>query len=69
MEQQEAGANKQIYQMDSDQRYVDYALTPSFTEMPDGLSATTTLTITDTLGKGLTYVPGSSYIGGTYNTK
>ena len=66
VEQQEAGANKQIYQMDSDQRYVDYALTPSFTEMPDGLSATTTLTITDTLGKGLTYVPGSSYIGGTY---
>jgi len=66
VEQQEAGSDKQIYQMDSDQRYVDYSLTPSFGSMPEGLSLTTTLTITDTLGKGLSYVPGSSYIGGTY---
>lgn len=60
------GENKRIYQMDNDQRYADFVLTPSFNEMPEGVTKVTTVTIVDTLPPNLRYVSGSSYIGGTY---
>ena len=66
VEQQEDGKDKSIYQMDSEQRYVDFALTPSFDALPEGVSETTTVTITDQMDAKLSYVPGSAYLGGTY---
>lgn len=64
--QQEVGRDKDIYQMDSDQRYVDFVLKPSLKGLPEGVVETTTLTIEDTLDKHLQYVDGSAFIGGTY---
>lgn len=66
VEQQENGTDKSIYSLDLEQRYVDYALTPSFTGMPEGIYVETDVTITDTLGEGLSYVPGSAFLGGIY---
>lgn len=66
VEQKENGSDKAIYQLDNEQRYVDYVLTPSFDKLPDGLNETTTVTITDILPAKLSYVPNTSYIGGTY---
>lgn len=61
------GTAKSVYSLNSGERRVDYAITPTYST--GGLepgSITGTVTITDTLPKFLTYVPGSSYQGGTY---
>ena len=61
------GAAKSIYSLNDGERRVDYAITPTYST--GGLNAGTingTVTITDTLPKYLTYVPGSSYQGGMY---
>ena len=60
---------KSIYDMDYGERYADIELLPS-TSMSIGIDAsasmTTTVIITDTLPDGMTYVPGTCYMGGTY---
>ncbi len=58
---------KSAYDMDYDQRVADYILRPRL-EMQQGVTRTmtTTVTITDTLPKGLTYIDGSAVMGGTY---
>ena len=62
----EVGDNKVVYQMDNDQRYADFILTPSFNPMPPGVSKQTNVTIVDTLPPNLRYVTNSSRIGGEY---
>ena len=60
---------KDTYNLDADQRVVDFVLDPSVT-YPEGVQPekrqTTTVTIVDTLPQYLTYRAGSSYFGGTY---
>lgn len=61
------GTAKSVYSLNNGERRVDYAITPTYTT--GGLEPGTipgTVTIVDTLPKYLTYVPGSSYQGGTY---
>ena len=61
------GAAKSIYSLNDGERRVDYAITPTYTTGGVAPGAITgTVTITDVLPKYLTYVPGSSYQGGTY---
>ena len=61
---------KLVYDLDTNQRTVDYVLTPCITrslgENKTSVNKKTTLTIVDTLPKGLSYIPYSSYYGGTY---
>lgn len=59
--------HKKTYDLDNNQIIVDYALYPSFV-IPDNVTfdSTTTMTITDTLPAGLSYIGGSSVYGGTY---
>ena len=57
---------KTIYQLDANQRYVDFVLEPRFDPLPEGLSAITTVTVMDTLPENVHYEAGSAYIGGTY---
>ena len=56
--------------MDVGQRIADYVLHPSAVrsagESSTGGELTTTVYVEDTLPKGLTYIPNSSYWGGTY---
>ncbi len=62
------GMEKTTYDLDSGQRVADFILQPS-TTVNGGTAATameTTVTVTLTLPKYLTYRPGSSYFGGTY---
>ena len=61
---------KNAYDMDVGQRIADYVLYPSAVRSA-GESSTegelvTTVYVEDTLPKGLTYIPNSSYWGGTY---
>ena len=66
------GEHKEIFDIDYAQRYVDYTIVPAFDveEKPNADSGyTTTVTVTDIIPQGLTYVPGSSYLGGTYTEK
>ena len=69
--QQSSNGQKIAYDMDTNQRIVDYVLHPSIVrtagESVTGNTAfTTELYIEDTLPAGLHYVPGSAYWGGTY---
>ena len=67
--QEADGDHKEIFDIDYAQRYVDYVIEPAFDtdEKPDAEGDyTTTVTVTDTIPEDLTYVPGSSYVGGTY---
>ena len=59
---------KNTYNLDAEQRVVDFRLQPrTYYDQGEGNNRlTTTVTITDTLPKYLTYRPGSSYFGGTY---
>lgn len=59
---------KTNYNLDAEQRVVDFKLQPrTYYDQGSGSNnLTTTVTIVDTLPKYLTYVPGSSYFGGTY---
>ena len=66
--QQSDDVEKNVYNLDAEQRVVDFKLQP-YTEYDQGSgnhALTTTVTIVDTLPKYLTYRAGSSYFGGTY---
>lgn len=64
----EAGNTKTVYDLDKEQRAVDWKLTAAADTSPttDGGQYTTDYIITDTLPKGLTYVDGSMTVGGQY---
>ncbi len=63
-------AAKKAYDLDVGQRIADYVLYPSAVRSAGESSTagelTTTVYVEDTLPKGLTYIPNSSYWGGTY---
>lgn len=60
--------HKNIYDLDKEQRYADWLLTATADTGKNsmGETYTTDYRIKDVVPKGLTYVDGSSYIGGTY---
>lgn len=64
----EAGNTKTVYDIDKEQRTVDWKLTATAdtSTTTDGGQYTTDYIITDTLPKGLTYVDGSMTVGGQY---
>lgn len=64
----EAGNTKTVYDLDKEQRTVDWKLTATAdtSTTTDGGQYTTDYIITDTLPKGLTYVDGSMTVGGQY---
>lgn len=62
----EAGNVKTVYDLDKEQRTVDWKLTATADTSTDGGQYTTDYIITDTLPKGLTYVDGSMTVGGQY---
>lgn len=64
----EAGNAKTVYDLDKEQRTVDWKLTATAdtSTTTDGGQYTTDYIITDTLPKGLTYVDGSMTVGGQY---
>ena len=64
---QKAGdKEKKIYQLDTEQRYVDFILIPKFDPLPEELSTTTTVTVIDTLPANVHYEEGSAYFDGVY---
>ena len=65
----EAGNVKTVYDLDKEQRAVDWKLTATAdtSTTTDGGQYTTDYIITDTLPKGLTYVDGSMTVGGQYS--
>ena len=64
----EAGNTKTVYDLDKEQRTVDWKLTATAdtSTTTDGGQYTTDYIIADTLPKGLTYVDGSMTVGGQY---
>lgn len=64
----EAGNVKTVYDLDKEQRTVDWKLTATAdtSTTTDGGQYTTDYIITDTLPKGLAYVDGSMTVGGQY---
>lgn len=58
----EAGKPKTIYDLDKEQRTVDWKLTTK----TEGSGGNTTITVKDTLPDGLTYQAGSTCVDGTY---
>ena len=64
----EAGNAKTVYDLDKEQRTVDWKLTATAdtSTTTDGGQYTTDYIITDTLPKGLAYVDGSMTVGGQY---
>lgn len=69
-QQQSSSLPKEAYDMDVGQRIADYVLYPSAVrsagESSTGGELVTTVYVEDTLPKGLSYIPNSSYWGGTY---
>lgn len=65
----EAGHIKTVYDLDKEQRTVDWKLTATAdtSTTTDGGQYTTDYIITDTLPKGLAYVDGSMTVGGQYS--
>lgn len=65
----EAGNAKTVYDLDKEQRTVDWKLTATAdtSTTTDGGQYTTDYIITDTPPKGLTYVDGSMTVGGQYS--
>ena len=65
----EAGNVKTVYDLDKEQRTVDWKLTATAdtSTTTDGGQYTTDYIITDTLPKGLAYVDGSMMVGGQYS--
>lgn len=64
------GTEKTTFNLDANQRIVDFKLQPATSYDNNQTSNTgdvTTVTIVDTLPKGLKYVKGSAYIGGNYS--
>ena len=64
--QKEAGVEKSIYNLDSGERFVDFRLKPSFITNITGQDIKSDVMIKEVLPKGLSYITGSAYIGGTY---
>lgn len=64
----DGSTTKTSYNLDAEQRVVDFKLQPRtyYDQVSGSNNLTTTVTIVDTLPKYLTYRPGSSYFGGTY---
>ncbi len=66
------GAEKSSYDMDTNQRTVDYVVQGSIIRnngtFTTDTTQQTTVTMTVTLPDGLSYLEGSSYIGGTYTS-
>ena len=61
------GEEKKNFDLDADQRVVDFILSPSVNSLvPSQQQILTNVTIVDVLPKGLTYIDGSAYFGGTY---
>ncbi len=59
--------DKKTFNLDADQRVVDFRLEPgTYYDQPGAFKNTTTVTIVDTLPKYLTYRAGSAYFGGAY---
>ncbi len=59
--------DKKTFNLDADQRVVDFRLEPgTYYDQPGTFKDTTTVTIVDTLPKYLTYRAGSAYFGGAY---
>ncbi|WP_300822818.1 SpaA isopeptide-forming pilin-related protein [uncultured Acetatifactor sp.] len=59
--------DKKTFNLDADQRVVDFRLEPgTYYDQPGTFKNTTTVTIVDTLPKYLTYRAGSAYFGGAY---
>ncbi len=61
--------SKRVYDLDEGQRIADFQISPSIITGlvgADGRTINTTITVEATLGKDLSYVDGSSKIGGTY---
>lgn len=65
--QQQDGHAKDIYQLDGDERYVDYVIYSYAGELPKGLHEKVNIEVTDVLDKNLSYVEGSAYLGGEYH--
>lgn len=65
----EAGNVKTVYDLDKEQRTVDWKITATAdtSTTTDGGQYTTDYIITDTLPKGLAYVDGSMTVGGQYS--
>ena len=63
---QEVGQPKNVFEVGEGQRYADFALTPAFDEMPQGLDQVTDVTVVDTLDENMRFTEGSAYVGGTY---
>lgn len=66
--QRASGTPREIFDMDYQQRTVDYVVTPSVTRGVEAMTddSPTDVTLTVTLPKDLTYIPGSFVYGGTY---
>lgn len=64
----DAGKTKVVYDLDKDQRTVDWVISAKTSMQQSSSSAIyyTDMYLTDTLPKGLTYVSGSARVGGTY---
>lgn len=61
------GEEKKVFNLDADQRVVDFKLQPgTYYDKPGEFEHTARITIVDTLPKHLTYKPGSAYFGGAY---
>lgn len=69
MQKTPAGTEKKNFNMDYEQKVVDFSLQPEVTANgPQGSSGrTATVIIKDTLPAGLAYRSGSTYFGGTYS--
>ncbi|MDI9469236.1 MAG: Cna B-type domain-containing protein [Bacillota bacterium] len=65
---QVAGSDqKKNFDLDANQRTVDFKLSPSIkTLVPSSIEQHAEVVIVDVLPKGLTYISGSAYYGGTY---
>ncbi len=61
--QKSSGTEKNVYNMDQNQRTADFVLQPSVSHDQTGVTSSqyATITIEDTLPKHLTYLPGSAY--------
>ena len=67
MQKDNGGGDKKTFNLDADQRVVDFKLEPGiYYDQPGQFNNTATVTIVDTLPKYLTYKPGSAYFGGAY---
>ena len=61
------GSDHKVFDLDNGQRVADYRLDVELTTDQPALKVnTTTVTVTDILPKGLSYIPGSAYCGGEY---